>query len=88
MPAKNPKSGSNGVIVQIGHGECKSRKGVSGHMCVLHVEPPKTVAQQTDLVAKIKKLFGDKPLTPVLFTVMLMRSVGGRGPQDRVLGGG
>ena len=32
------------------------------------VEPPKTVAQETDLVARIKKISGDKPLTPVLFT--------------------
>ena len=70
------------LIVQIGHSDCKSQKGTSGRTCVLRVEPPKTVAQETDLVvARIKKRFGDKPLTPVLFTVSLMRSGGGRGPK-------
>ena len=87
MPAKKPKTGGEGVV-HFGHGDCKSRNAVSGTMRVLHVEPPKTVAQETELVARIKKISGDKPLTPVLFTASLVRSGGGHGPKTGSLVGG
>ena len=56
MPAKKPKSGCDGVVVYFGHDRTDDRKGLSRQVDVLHVEPPKTVAQQTEVVAKIKKL--------------------------------
>ena len=88
MPAKKPKTGGDGVIVHFGHGVTDNRKGTSVRMHVLHVEPPKTVAQETDLVAKIKKLSNGKPLTPVLFTASLLRSGGGHSPKTASLVGG
>ena len=62
MPVKKPKNGTSGVIVHFGHDVPGDRKGNNGHMHVLNVEPPKTVAQETELVAKIKKLSHGKPL--------------------------
>ena len=87
MPAKKPKSGCDGVVVHFGHGNTDNRKGPSRQFHVLHVEPPKTVAQETELVAKIKKLSTDKPSTRVLFTASLLRSGGGQSPKAAPLVG-
>ena len=81
MPAKKPESGCDGVVVHFGHNRTDDRKGLSRQFDVLHVEPPKTVAQETELVAKIKKLSTSKPSAPVLFTASLLRSGGGQSPK-------
>ena len=81
MPVKKPKNGTSGIIVHFGHDVPGDRKGDNGRTHVLNVEPPKTVAQETELVAKIKKLSHGKPLTPVLFTASLLRSGGGLSPK-------
>ena len=88
MPAKKPKSGCDGVVVHFGHGTADNRRGLSRQFHVLHAEPPKTVAQETELVAKIKKLSTNKPSTPVLFTASLLRSGGGQSPKAVPLVGG
>ena len=81
MPARKPKSGCDGVVVQFGHNFSDNRKGLSRQLHVLNIEPPKTVAQETDLVAKIKKLSTNEPSTPVLFAASLSRPGGGQGPK-------
>ena len=88
MPVKKPKTGVGGIIVHFGHDVPDNRKGDNGRMRVLHVEPPKTVAQETELVAKIKKLSNGKPLTPVLFTASLLRSGGGHSLKTASVVGG
>ena len=88
MPAKKLKSGCDGVVVHFGHGTADNRRGLSRQFHVLHAEPPKTVAQETELVAKIKKLSTNKPSTPVLFTASLLRSGGGQSPKAVPLVGG
>ena len=57
-------------------------------MHVLSVEPPRNVAQETDLVARIKKLSANEPSTPVLFAASLLRPGGGLGPKAAPLVGG
>ena len=57
MPAKKPKMRCEGVVVQFGYNTSDEPKGLSRQLQVLNVEPPiKSVAQETDLVARTKKL--------------------------------
>ena len=88
MLVKGPKKKPDGVIVEFGHSESVKGKGSDRHACILLAEPPKTVAQENDLVAKIRKLCENKPQTPVLFSVPLMRSCDGHGPKTESSVGG
>ena len=79
MPVKGLKNKPSGAIVEFGHHDFVNDKGPDGCARVLLAEPPKTVTQENDLVAKITKLSEHKPQTPMLFSVSLMRSGDGRG---------
>ena len=88
MPAKKPKSKCDGVVVQFGHSSSDDSKKTGKQLHVLNVEPPRNVAQETELVAKIKKLSNNRPSTPVLFTASLSRPGAGLGPKAVPLVGG
>ncbi|OLP93893.1 hypothetical protein AK812_SmicGene24167 [Symbiodinium microadriaticum] len=81
MPAKGPKKKLDGVVVEFLLGKEANVEGSDRHVRVMLDGPPKSVAQEEELVKKVNKLRGYKLRTPVLFTVSLRRSGGGSDPK-------